>query len=105
IIRVRQDYLGSQSTVTDRTIKLSGIPLELRSEEKVKQLLERLEIGKVESVTICRNWKTLDGLLNKRTYILRKLEEAWTVHLGQQRSAAISPPSRPSDVNSEDNNE
>ena len=29
IIQIRQDYLGSQSTITDRTIRLSGIPLAL----------------------------------------------------------------------------
>ena len=26
IIKVRQDYLGSQSTITDKTIRISGIP-------------------------------------------------------------------------------
>jgi len=36
IIKVRQEYLGSQSTITDRTIKLSAIPLELRSKEKIR---------------------------------------------------------------------
>lgn len=94
VIRVRQDYLGSQSTITDRTIKLSGVPVELRSEDRIKELLEKLQIGEVESVTICRNWKTLDGLLNKRAYILRRLEEAWTVHLGRQGSLKIAPPAQ-----------
>jgi hypothetical protein len=83
IIKIRQDYLGSQSTVTDRTIKLSGIPPELRSEAKLKELLEKLEIGKVGNITICRDWKTLDQMMERRAYTLRKLEEAWTVHLGR----------------------
>ncbi|KAF4626135.1 hypothetical protein G7Y89_g12026 [Cudoniella acicularis] len=91
VIQVRQDYLGSQSTITDRTIKLSGIPPELRSEEKIQEFLEKLEIGKVESVTICRNWKRLDHLLDKRAYLLRKLEEAWTVHLGRSQTKQIVP--------------
>lgn len=82
IIRIRQEYLGSQSTVTDRTIRLSGIPPELRSEDKIKETIEKLEIGKVESVMLCRNWKELDDLMDKRMNVLRKLEEAWTVHLG-----------------------
>jgi hypothetical protein len=86
IIQVRQDYLGSQSTITDRTIKLSGVPKELRSEGKIKQFLEKLEIGSVESVTICRNWEYLDNMMEKRMYILRRLEEAWTVHLGRAKS-------------------
>ncbi|ORY16262.1 hypothetical protein BCR34DRAFT_557517 [Clohesyomyces aquaticus] len=85
IIDVRQKYLGGQTTITDRTVRLSGIPLELRSEEKIKDFIEELEIGKVESVTLCRNWKELDERVVQRTTVLRKLEEAWTVHLGKRR--------------------
>ncbi|KAL8903478.1 MAG: hypothetical protein Q9207_003891 [Kuettlingeria erythrocarpa] len=86
IIRIRQEYLGSQTTVTDRTIRLSGIPPELRDEEKIKDTIENLEIGKVESVTLCRNWKELDEMMAQRLVFLRKLEEAWTVHLGYSRA-------------------
>lgn len=82
IIQIRQEYLGDQSTVTDRTIRLSGIPSELRSEDKLKETIEKLEIGKVESVMLCRDWKELDDLMDKRMNVLRKLEEAWTVHIG-----------------------
>ena len=85
IIDIRQEYLGSQTTITDRTIKLSGIPLHLRSEGKIKEFIEQLGIGKVESVTLCRNWKELDDKITRRQSILRKLEEAWTVHLGSRR--------------------
>lgn len=84
IIRIRQEYLGKKSTVTDRTIRLSGIPLELRSEEKIRETIEKLEIGKVERVMLCRDWLELDGLIEKRAGILRKLEEAWTVHMGSK---------------------
>lgn len=86
IIRIRQEYLGSQTTVTDRTIRLSGIPPELRDEEKIKDTIESLEIGKVESVILCRNWKELDEMMAQRLVFLRKLEEAWTVHLGYSRA-------------------
>ena len=85
VIRIRQDYLGSQSTVTDRTIRLSGIPEELRSEEMIKEAIENLQIGKVERVLLCKDWKELDDLVARRMGILRKLEEAWTVHLGQPK--------------------
>lgn len=85
IIAVRQDYLGQQSTVTDRTIRLSGIPPELRSEDKIKEFIEGLEIGKVESVLVCRNWQKLDSVMEERMGMLRKLEEAMTVHLGHRR--------------------
>lgn len=82
IINTRQQYLGSQTTVTDRTIRLSGIPPELRDEKKITETIEKLEIGKVESVILCRNWKELDDLFEQRMVFLRKLEEAWTAHLG-----------------------
>lgn len=85
IIEVRQLYLGSQRTITDRTIRLSGIPLELRSETKIKEFIEDLEIGKVDSVTLCKNWKELDERVVERQSVLRKLEEAWTVYLGNRR--------------------
>ena len=96
IIRIRQAYLGSHSSVTDRTIRLSGIPRHLRSEEKIKDTIEHLEIGKVESVMLCRDWKELDDLIIQRMQILRKLEEAWTVHLGYKRTEhTLKPLSRP----------
>lgn len=82
IIRIRQEYLGSQSTVTDRTIRLSGIPEELRSEEMIKETIENLQIGKVESVLLCKDWRELDVLVAQRMSVLRKLERAWTVHSG-----------------------
>jgi hypothetical protein len=85
IIEVRQEYLGSQTTITDRTIRLSGIPPDLRSEEKIKEFIENLELGEVESVTLCKNWKDLDQRIAQRSNVLRKLEEAWTVHLGKRR--------------------
>jgi hypothetical protein len=82
IIEVRQEYLGSQTTVTDRTIRLSGIPAHLQDEERIKEFIESLDIGKVDSVTICRNWKELDVAMAKRTNTMRRLEEAYAVHMG-----------------------
>ncbi|KAH8787903.1 hypothetical protein F5883DRAFT_707029 [Diaporthe sp. PMI_573] len=84
VIKIRQDYLGTQSTITDRTFKLSGMPRELRDEAKLKELVEKLEIGNVESVTLCRNWKELDDLVAARATTLRKLEQTWSVYLGQK---------------------
>ncbi|KAL8699925.1 MAG: hypothetical protein Q9224_001198, partial [Gallowayella concinna] len=88
IIGVRQKYLGSQTTVTDRTIRLSGIPPELRDETKITETIENLEIGKVESVILCRDWKELDDMMAQRLVFLRKLEEAWTVHLGYSQAGS-----------------
>jgi hypothetical protein len=83
ILRVRQEYLGTQSTVTDRTFQLSGIPTEIRTDAKIKQLVEKLEIGRVESVTLCRKWGPLDNLIQQREVVLRKLEETWSIYLAQ----------------------
>lgn len=84
IIEVRQEYLGSQTTITDRTIRLSGIPPELQSEDKIKDFIQELDIGKVESVTLCRQWAELDQMIVKRNDLLRRLEEAYTVYQGQR---------------------
>ncbi|KAF1987675.1 DUF221-domain-containing protein [Aulographum hederae CBS 113979] len=111
IIEIRQEYLGSQSTITDRTIRLSGIPPELRSEEKIQEVIETFEIGKVESVTLCRNWKELDDLMVQRMTTLRRLEEVWTVHLGRRRversleTLPIAQPLPPGPVLDGDDNE
>ncbi|KAK3309781.1 uncharacterized protein B0T15DRAFT_424727 [Chaetomium strumarium] len=92
VIRVRQDYLGTQSTITDRTFRLSGIPRGLRTEEAIKDLVQKLEIGKVESVTLCRNWEELDRLMEQRQTVLAKLEEAWSVYLAHRPLKAAQGP-------------
>lgn len=84
IIRLRQDYLGTQSTITDRTFRLTGIPLRLRSEERLKDLIEKLDIGVVDTVTLCRDWKQLDALVAERDLYLRRLEAAWAKYLKSQ---------------------
>ena len=86
VIRVRQKYLGVQSSIADRTIRLSGIPVHLRSEAKIKETVENLQIGKVESVTLCRDWKELDDLVEQRMVVLKKLESALIDQKGLQPS-------------------
>ena len=85
IIRIRQAYLGTQSTVTDRTIRLSGIPVEMRSEEQITSFIEDLKIGKVDSVMLCKDWRKLDELMVRRMTCLRRLEEAWAIHFGRHK--------------------
>ncbi|KAL0938412.1 DUF221 domain-containing protein [Colletotrichum truncatum] len=84
VIHIRQEYLGTQSTITDRTFRLSGIPQKMRSEDKIKHLIEKLGIGRVESVNLVRDWKDIDTLMEQRAQILAKLEESWSVFLGKQ---------------------
>ncbi|KAJ5824963.1 hypothetical protein N7447_007303 [Penicillium robsamsonii] len=85
IIRTRQTYLGNQTSTTDRTIRLSGIPHDLGTEDKIKEFVEGLRVGKVESITVCRKWRELDELIDKRMKVIRQLERAWTKHLGYKR--------------------
>ncbi|OOF95878.1 hypothetical protein ASPCADRAFT_207209 [Aspergillus carbonarius ITEM 5010] len=88
VIRTRQKYLGSQTSTTDRTIRLSGVPPDLGTEEKIREFMEGLRVGKVESVTLCRDWRELDRLIDERLQLLRNLEWAWTKHLGYKRVKA-----------------
>ena len=85
VIRTRQKYLGSQTSTTDRTIRLSGIPPEMRSEESIRDFMQGLHVGKVQSVTMCRDWSALELLIEKRMKIIRHLERAWTKHVGYKR--------------------
>lgn len=85
IIRIRQKFLGGQTSTTDRTVRLSGIPPDMRSEDTIKGFIESLEVGKVEGVTLCRDWHELDSLVDERLKILRQLERAWTKHIGYKR--------------------
>ncbi|KAI0486466.1 DUF221-domain-containing protein [Xylaria cf. heliscus] len=84
VVKIRQDYLGTQSTVTDRTFRLTGIPKDLRTEEKIKEFVENLEIGHVHSVNLCRHWAEIDGLMVQRQNTLHKLEEAWSAYRSQK---------------------
>ncbi|KAF6799561.1 duf221 domain-containing protein [Colletotrichum sojae] len=84
VIHIRQEYLGTQSTITDRTFRLSGIPQNMRSSDKIKHLIEKLEIGQVESVNLVCDWRELDSLTEQRAQVLAKLEESWAVFLGKQ---------------------
>ncbi|TGJ85865.1 hypothetical protein E0Z10_g2877 [Xylaria hypoxylon] len=104
VVKTRQDYLGTQSTVTDRTFRLTGIPKDLRKEENIKKFVENLEIGHVGSVNLCRNWAEIDGLMTQRRSILCKLEEAWSAYRSQKSMSSRSA-IRHNFVNGEDEQE
>ncbi len=73
--------------MTDRTFRLTGIPKDLRTKEKIKEFVENLEIGHVRSVNLCQNWAEIDGLMAQRRNILHKLEEAWSAYRSQKAMA------------------
>lgn len=94
VLHVRQRYLGQQNSITDRTIKLSGIPPELRSESALKDHIESLGIGSVRTLNLCRDWGSLDRLFVQRKKLIYKLEHAWAKYLGPtwSKSKATSLP-------------
>ncbi|KAK6459247.1 uncharacterized protein RJT20DRAFT_14503 [Scheffersomyces xylosifermentans] len=77
IIKMRQSYLGKQNSLTDRTVKISGIPPVLRDEIDLKRHIEKLGIGEVDSIVIVREWNTLNSLFKLRKKVLRNLEVYW----------------------------
>lgn len=77
VVNTRQTYLGKMNTITDRTIRLTGIPIELRNMDTLKNRMEELKIGQVSSITICREWGPLNRLFHYRNKTLKKLETAY----------------------------
>lgn len=77
IINMRQQYLGKQCSITDRTIKILGIPPVLREEEALRRHINSLGVGVVDSVCIVKEWTTLGALFKARVKVLKKLETQW----------------------------
>lgn len=80
IIGMRQSYLGQQSSITDRTIKLSGIPPMLREEEALRRHINSLGVGEVDSIVIVKEWNALNHLFKMRKWVLRRLEVLWVTY-------------------------
>lgn len=77
IIDMRQKYLGKQSSITDRTIKLLGIPPMLREEEALRRHINSLGVGEVVSIVVVKEWNSLHRLFWLRKKVLRSLEVTW----------------------------
>jgi hypothetical protein len=81
IIKMRQTYLGMQDSITDKTVKLSGIPPILRDEENLKRHIESLGIGEIVSIVIVREWNVLNKYFRLRKKCLRQAEIYWVQYL------------------------
>lgn len=77
IINMRQLYLGKQCSITDRTIKILGIPPVLREEELLKRHINLLGVGEVDSVCVVKEWNALNDLFSLRKHIQYQLEALW----------------------------
>lgn len=81
IIDMRQKYLGQQSSITDRTVKILGIPPLLRDEDLLKRHIGELGIGDVEEAVVVKEWNDLTRLFRLRKQVLRKAECSWVGYL------------------------
>lgn len=85
IIKTRQKYLASQDSITDRTIKLDGIPKRLMAKNDpavLKRFIEDLGIGKVLDVKLIYNWEPLEKLHDQRMALRDQLEILYSRYYG-----------------------
>lgn len=92
-IRSKQHYsLQLVHSVAARTILLTDLPEHLRGESALAVHWEKMGMV-VEGVSLARELGTLEGLIEKRTDVLLKLEKAWTDYVGNPSSVAEYDPS------------
>lgn len=82
IIRTRQRFLGSQKSLTDRTIMITNVPSQMRDEKSLKAHIEQLDVGKVDSVFLAKDYTVLHSLFRRREGILRHLESLYSQYYG-----------------------
>ncbi|CCG20771.1 hypothetical protein CORT_0A03830 [Candida orthopsilosis Co 90-125] len=98
VLKTRQKYLASQNSITDRTIRLDGIPKKLLSRERIKKFIEDLGIGRVMDVKLIYDWTPLETKLEERGKLVRQLEYSYASEYkmniniyNQQRIPAVNP--------------
>lgn len=76
ILKTRQKYLASQNSITDRTIRIDGIPRRLlqKSTDILKDFIEDLGIGKVSDIKVIYDCSPLDQLVKTRRRLLFAIE-------------------------------
>ncbi|KAM9919310.1 hypothetical protein OXX59_008046 [Metschnikowia pulcherrima] len=85
IIKTRQKYLASQNSITDRTIRIDGIPKKIIRKNDplvLKHFIEDLGIGRVENVKLIYNWAPLEELFDRRKESISRLEKLYSRYLG-----------------------
>jgi hypothetical protein len=82
-IYLRAKYLLKQSkNIVSRSIIVTGIPENLKSDEALAEYYEKLGIGPVESCYVVRVVHRLDTMIKKRAQALICLEEAYATYWG-----------------------
>lgn len=82
VVCVRQRYLGHQKSITDRTLRITGIPKQLRDPDNLNEYFSVLFKTQPEKILLCRNWRGLDALCKQRSETLLKLEACWARYIG-----------------------
>lgn len=92
-IRSRQLFsLELVHSISARTVLVTHLPMHLRSERRLAEHFENMGLS-VESICVCRDVKSLEPLLAKRTKALLKLEEAWVDYVGNPSTVESYDPS------------
>lgn len=81
VIKMRQKYLASQNSITDRTIKLDGIPKRLirkNDPSALKRFIEDLGVGRVVDIKLIYDWSVLEDLFERRKQIISRLEKHYS---------------------------
>ncbi|CUM63122.1 uncharacterized protein PRCAT00000689001 [Priceomyces carsonii] len=81
VLKIRQKYLAAQDSITDRTIRLDGIPKKLlkkNSPDVLKRFIEDLGIGKVQDIKLIYDWTPLEKLFKQRKLVIGRLEELYS---------------------------
>ena len=92
-IRSRQLFsLELVHSISARTVMVTHLPIHLRSERRLAEHFESMGLS-VESVSVCRDVKSLEPLLAKRTKALLRLEQAWVDYVGNPSTVESYDPS------------
>jgi len=92
-IRSRQLFsLELVHSISARTVLVTRLPIHLRSERRLAEHFENMGLS-VESVSVCRDVKSLEPLLAERTKALLKLEQAWVDYVGNPSTVESYDPS------------
>ncbi|TID15461.1 hypothetical protein CANINC_004427 [Pichia inconspicua] len=91
IIKVRQRFLGSQRSITDRTILVKNIPFEMCSKEALKRHIEELNVGKIDEINFVHDYSLLTKLLEKRQRLIEDLEIIYSRVCGLEIHLSKSP--------------
>lgn len=82
VVKVRQSYLGHQNSITDRTLRLTGIPNYMRSEQAISSLINQAFSVDPQAVVLAHDWSKLDALSRKRKSLIHRLERIWAQYIG-----------------------